>query len=294
MLITICTPTFNRSSYLFRIHRCLEEQTFRDFEWLIVDDGSTDETSMVFEEIRGICTYELKYLRKDNGGKHTAINIGLQHAKGELFFIVDSDDSLPCHALEIINSEYEKVKRDASIGGVAGLDMDLGSKEIIGGGLHQPYIQCNAIDIRHKYGIKGDLKEVFRTDVLRKFPFPIIEGERFCPEQLVWFRIAQKYQLHYFNQVIYHVEYLDEGITKGIIKARMKSPIASMMTYQEMTLYDIPLLQKMKAATNYWRFRLCTPKKDVPKIKWYWWVCKPLGWLMHVRDLSKTSSNRIK
>lgn len=293
MLITICTPTFNRSSYLHRIHRCLEEQTFRDFEWIIVDDGSTDETSMVFEEIRDICTYELKYLRKDNGGKHTAINLGVKVARGELFLILDSDDSLSVNSLKVILEYYNKCKDRDDCAGVCGI-MSNHNGKIIGSGFPHDILYENSLSLRYYYRVSGDLLEIFKTSVMKEFPFPEIHGEKFCPEVLVWNRMASKYKLYCFNEVVYFRDYLVGGLTDKIITIRMKSPIASMMTYQEMTLYDIPLLQKMKAATNYWRFRLCTPKKDVPKIKWYWWVCKPLGWLMHVRDLSKTSSNRIK
>ena len=130
--------------------------------------------------------------------------------------------------------------------------------------------------------------EVFRTSVLREIPFPEIPGEKFVPEALVWNRIAQKYKLRVFHHVVYYRDYLDGGLTDKIVRIRMKSPVASMMTYAEMTTFDIPFMQKVKAAVNYWRFRCPTsslPKgEEAPKLRWWWYWTWPLGRMMHLRD----------
>ena len=147
----------------------------------------------------------------------------------------------------------------------------------------------SSLDVRMKYGVTGDMKEVFKTCVLKEFPFPEIENERFCPEALIWNRIATKYKLRYFNKVIYLAEYQNDGITSGIVKARMNSPIASMMTYAEMTRYsNVPFMQKMKAAINYWRFRFCSSSINIPKINNIYKIAMPLGLLLHYRDIKIT------
>lgn len=294
MLITVFTPTYNRAHLLPRLYESLCKQTFKDFEWVIVDDGSVDETRKIVSSFvhdnqsspQGGIRGGLRYFYQENGGKHRAINHGVKEAKGELFFIADSDDWLPENALEIVAEEFEKIKDDKTIAGVAGLDCyDNGG--VVGSGLPKETIDCNAIDIRLKYQVTGDLKEVFRTDVIREFPFPEIEGERFCPEQLVWFRIAQKYKLHYFNKPIYIAEYQEQGITSGITNARMNSPVASMMCYQELNSYDVPFSHKIKAAINYWRFRFCYKgTSEKPKLPWWWVWTAPLGYIMHRRDVS--------
>lgn len=157
---------------------------------------------------------------------------------------------------------------------------------IIGCGLTEEQIDTSSLNLRMKLGVTGDMKEVFKTSVLREFPFPEIEGERFCPEVLVWNRIAQRYKLRVINQPIYQVEYQKEGLTSNIVRIRMQSPVASMMTYQEMTTYDIPLSEKVKAAINYWRFWYCRKDGvDYPKLKAMWKWAKPLGMLMHARDV---------
>lgn len=284
MLITVFTPTYNRAHLLGRVYESLCAQQFTDFEWVIVDDGSTDGTASLVQGFIAERRIDIKYLSQANGGKHRAINHGVSQARGELFFIVDSDDSLPADSLQSIASEWAAVS-DSAVGGVAGLDATPAG-QTIGCGLPSDAIECNSIDIRLRHHVTGDMAEVFTTSVMREFPFPEIEGERFCPEALVWNRIAWKYKLRYFNKVIYIAEYQPDGLTDNIVRVRMQSPVASTMCYAEMLGYGIPWGQKLKAAINYWRFRLCCKKfSRVPRLPLAWNAAMPLGWLMHLRDV---------
>ena len=304
-LITVITPTYNRAHLLPRLYDSLCRQTFTDFEWIVVDDGSTDDTQEVLAKLSADCYQKVQSSRfkvqsnsnhkpqtfkKENGGKHTAVNLGIRYAKGELVFIADSDDMLLPDSLKVVATEWMKVNRNDRIGGIAGLDVNALDGKVIGSGLPKSFIDCDAMDIRYKYHVTGDLKEVFRTSVLREFPFPEIKGERFCPEQLVWFRIAQKYNLHYLNRPIYLVEYQSNGISAGITKARMHSPLASMMTYSEMLGYAIPFKEKVKAAINYWRFRCCYRRTEnniniaMPRVSFLWTMLAPFGVLLHLND----------
>ncbi len=336
-MITILTPTYNRASLLPRLYASLCRQTCQDFEWIVVDDGSTDNTPQLFSaeegpvpilkqcsihlsaigtlpEVghRGLpctdCLEEMRrghfpqegtapapaltYIRKPNGGKHTAVNLGVQYANGELTLILDSDDELPPDSVEIIAEEWRQVRDNPMMAGVAGLDVDRHELTVIGSGLPKASVDCNAMEIRYRWKVTGDLKEVFRTSVLRAFPFPETAGERFCPEQLVWFRIAQQYQLHYFNRPVYIADYQTDGLSAGITRARMGSPRGAMLTYTELTAYRVPVLVKFKAAVNYWRFWYCRRADTViPPIAWWWHGLRPLGWLMHRHDVS-TSAGR--
>ena len=293
MLITVFTPTYNRAALLQRLFDSLRDQTFQDFEWLVVDDGSTDNTEEVIHSIIEEPRWRsrIRYLKQTNGGKHRAINYGVKEARGELFFIADSDDYLPTESLEKVNNYYQKVRDDIIIGGICGLDMSPNG-DIIGSGLPFDEIVCSSLELRIKHRVTGDLKEVFYTSVLKEFPFPEFENERFCPEALVWNRIAQKYKLLFFNDPIYIAEYQPEGITAGITLARMNSPMASVTTYKELNSYDIPFQDKLKASINYWRFKACISKgKVVPKLPWYWRWSQPIGFLMHYRD---KANNRNK
>lgn len=303
-MITVFTPTYNRGNLLNRLYQSLCKQTYKDFEWVIVDDGSTDNTAFIVEQIQRTHLsddFPIHYHKKENGGKHTAINLGVKKAQGILFFIADSDDILPPNALQIIADVWGQTKNDNSIGGICGFDGDLNDETLIGNGFPKSlslskllisgnkyinYIDATTRHIRFDLGVDGDMKEVFRTSVLREFPFPEIKDERFCPEALLWNRIASKYKLRHIDHVIYLVEYQQDGISAAITKSRMNSPIASMMTYAEMLDYDIPLKAKVRSAINYWRFKYCATKGKikVPKVKWYWYVLLPIGLMMHLRD----------
>lgn len=298
-MITVFTPTYNRAHLLPRLYESLCRQTFKDFEWVIVDDGSVDNTKSIVNKflVDSVEFLGIRYFLQENGGKHRAINRGVKEAQGELFLILDSDDSLPPDSLERIAYYYEQVRDDKSFGGVCGY-MAHHDGTIIGHGNDEEILDTNSIDLRNKYHVQGDMCEVFRTSVLREIPFPEITGEKFVPEALVWNRIAQKYKLRVFHHVVYYRDYLDGGLTDKIVRIRMKSPVASMMTYAEMTTFDIPFMQKVKAAINYWRFGACYTrflvfsfwflgkKKqcDIPKLQWWWYWTWPLGRMMHLRD----------
>ncbi len=302
-MITVFTPTYNRGNLLSRLYQSLCKQIYKEFEWLIVDDGSTDNTASIVELIQKTHSrsdFPIRYYIKENGGKHTAINLGVKKAQGILFFIADSDDILPPNALLIIADVWEQTKNDNSIGGICGFDGDLSNGRIIGNGfpkglhLSKLFLDNNAISyldtttrqIKFELGIEGDMKEVFRTSVLREFPFPEIIGERFCPEDLLWNRIASKYKLRYIDQIIYLVEYQQDGISATITKIRMNSPIAAMMTYAEMLDYNISLKWKIRSAINYWRFKYCIKNKSlkVPEVGWYWRSFQLIGLMMHLKD----------
>lgn len=287
LFITILTPTYNRASLLPRLFDSLLRQTNKDFEWIVVDDGSTDDTREVVANLKEKCggAFPMRYVYKANGGKHMAINIGAERARGELLFIADSDDLLIDDALETVANSWHDISDDKSFAGIVGLDITMDTREVIGSGLPQEHIDCNAIDIRYRHHVTGDMKEVFRTEVLREFPFPEFAGERFCPEQLVWFRMARRYRLRYINKPIYIADYQPDGITAGITRARMRNPSASMLTYAELTECPVPFLVKVKAAINFWRFWHCrTATSVVPRVALRWHWLRPLGWMMHVRD----------
>ena len=284
-MITILTPTFNRAHLLPRLFESLTHQTDFNFEWLVMDDGSTDGTSDLFAGKTFLSApFPIRYYQQENGGKHRALNAGVKQAKGDFIFIADSDDWLLPQSVAIVGQHASAIADDNTFAGVAGLDV-FDDERIVGTGLPQDIIDCNAMDIRYRYHVDGDLKEVFKTTVLQEFPFPEIQDEKFCPEQLVWFRIAQKYKLRYFNTPIYVAEYQPNGITASIIRVRMLAPQATCMMYAEMLAYKIPFKEKIKAAINFWRFKACAPSRVmITTLKGGWRWCYLIGMLLHWRD----------
>ena len=289
--ISILTPTYNRGKLLLPLYESLKNLTFENFEWLIVDDGSEDDTeqyalSWIAHNIEN-AEFPIRYIKKSNGGKHTAINRGVREANGELILILDSDDTLPEDSLATIAQYYEQCKGYKDCAGVCGL-MAHHDGQLIGTGFPKEPMYESALQFRYaeKGNVTGDLLEVYKTSVMREFPFPEIENEKFCPESLVWNRIANKYKLFCFNKVVYYRDYLDGGLTSKIVRIRMNSPIASTMTYAEMLDYNISLKWKIRSAINYWRFKYCIKNKSLkaPAVKWYWKAFQIIGLIMHLKD----------
>lgn len=266
MLITIFTPAYNRAKLLTRLYESLIVQTLQDFEWVIVDDGSLDNTENTVKEFIEESKITIVYFKQENSGKHIAINKGVNLAKGELFFIVDSDDFLPRNALEIIIEKYNSYKNIEDIAGVCGRK-GFSKDKVIGNNSVNNDIFCNSLDIRYKHNVKGDLSEVIKTDVLRQFPFPKINDEKFLTEGLVWFRIAKKYKFLFFSDIVYIAEYQDDGLSKASFNIRKCSPEGAILFYKELQSMPIPIIQKIRANINYWRFARYSKRSFTSLIK---------------------------
>lgn len=286
MLFTVFTPTYNRSHLLPRLYESLCLQTCKDFEWLIVDDGSTDDTEKIVSRFQSEGKIAIRYFFQENGGKHRAINKGVQLATGELFFIADSDDSLPIDALQILSEEYNYIKNDSTVAGIVGFDvLPNGRRIAIVADFDE--LVCSPVDFWCKVKVKGDMKEVIKTEVLRQIPFPEVVGEKFCPEELEWLLLSKKYKMRYINKVIYIAEYQKEGLSANIIKLRMQSPRLAMMNYKEyLAVENVPFRRQLRNAINYWRFRFCYHGDgEIAKVSVKWLWVMPIGYFMHILDL---------
>ncbi len=257
---------------------------------MIVDDGSTDDTQNIVNDWIKEGEIPIRYYKQENGGKHRAINKGLDVAQGELFFIVDSDDILPVNSLEIINNKVDAIFANNKIAGVVGRKAYFNGKKVGTTEFFEDKIS-NALDIRFKHHLKGDLAEVFKLDILKEYLFPSFEKERFCPEALVWNRIAEKYEMLYFDQIVYKCEYLEDGLTSKITKLRQQSPNSSMLYYSELEKYNIPLIQKIKANINFWRFSFASPNSIIQNLQRVSVILSiiglPIGFVMAINDKRK-------
>lgn len=216
-LITVFTPSYNRGSLLPQLYKRLVNQNNNNFEWIIVDDGSSDNTKEVIEQFILENKFPIHYYYKSNGGKHSAINVGVQKANGDLFCIIDSDDFLTDNALEIINNEWQKIKDNPKICGIIGLSKYTNG-QIVGDDFLKDNWQIPFADYYLKYNLKGDKSVAFKTDVMKEFPFPEKEGIRFVFEAVVWHEMSKKYDVLCVNKVIQFVEYQESGVSNSSYK----------------------------------------------------------------------------
>lgn len=228
--ISIITPTYNRSALLGRCYTSLLAQTDLDFQWIIVDDGSTDDTQALVSSFQTEL-FPITYIRKPNGGKHTALNAAHDSIKGEYVLILDSDDYLTENAIQMVRNAWQKYSEDLSVGIVTFL-----KGKTVDDPLCVGKIADRPVDMRKamRTVVHGnDCCEVLRTELFLKYPFPVFPGERFVSECALWDRIAENYKCVYINQVIYICDYLEGGLTRTGKKLQISNPQGGMFTSEQ-------------------------------------------------------------
>lgn len=224
MNITILTPTYNRSYILGRLYESLVKQTEKNFEWLIIDDGSTDDTAELVEGFIKNNEIKIRYIKENNGGKHRALNTGIRLIDSDLIFIVDSDDYLLPNAIQEILTLHKGYFDDVSVCGYSFLrcfpDLSINGQQFPKSPYLSDYVSC-----RLNEGIKGDKAEVYKTSILAQYPFLEISGEKFIFEDFVWIQMAEKYNTIHVNIPIYVGDYLEDGLTKNISKTKINNPL---------------------------------------------------------------------
>jgi glycosyltransferase involved in cell wall biosynthesis len=227
-VVTVFTATYNRAHTLPLLYKSLQEQPNTNFEWVIVDDGSTDNTEELVNSWAnsGHNSFKIVYRRTSNRGKHCAINLGAKLAKTDLFFIADSDDIVCKNAINNIirmNDTLNDNEREHFAGISGSVIFDLAQKD------EEQRDQFSFIDAtnleRQKYGLEADKSEVYFTHILREYPFPSFKGEKFLSECVIWDKIARDgYLIRWFNIPLLKREYLEDGLSKNLNKHNIKSP----------------------------------------------------------------------
>ncbi len=255
MKITVFTPTYNRGYIIENLYRSLQKQSYKNFEWLVIDDGSSDDTEEQFGKwIQENNLFDIRYYKVENGGKHRAINKGTDLTLGELFFIVDSDDSLTEDALETIVRWEKTIINKDEFCGLSG-NRGRNPREIIGTTFEGEYVDATSLE-RSKLKITGDKAEVFYTHIIKKYKFDEIEGEKFITEATVWDRMAYDgYKIRWFNKTIYICDYLEDGLTQNMAKVFAKNPIGSAIYInQQIKFYNCNFKGKLSYYNLYYEF----------------------------------------
>lgn len=251
-LFTIFTPTYNRGYILTELYKSLCSQTNKNFEWLIIDDGSTDDTKSLVEKWQSVKNgFDIRYFHKENGGKPRAINYGVNLAKGEFFFMVDSDDHLlPC-AIEKMSEWVKDIEGNSGFIGVGAakgypdLTYIKGKPPKVN---DKGYVDATNLE-RAFFDLDADMCEAYRTEIFARFPMAEWEGEKFAPEQIALNEIALAgYKLRWHDDIIYICDYLQDGLTKGSEKLIKNNPMGYAMMYNHMLKYDYTFRKKLFCA----------------------------------------------
>lgn len=229
-LLTIFTPTYNRVGTLTRLRNSLAAQTEGSFEWLVVDDGSTDGTADLVRGWAQASPFLVRYIRQENSGKHVAHNLGAREAWGQLFMCVDSDDWLEPNAVATVHRDAAALGTEEGL-----LYPKLFARQITLGTAWFPEetTAVELVDMRMKYGLVIETAIVFNAEVLRRHPFPVVEGERYMPEGSVYydFRAPELFRVH--ETCFYRCEYLDEGLTRNIWKNWYRNPVGTKLALRK-------------------------------------------------------------
>lgn len=221
--VTVFTPTYNRAYILGDLYHSLQRQTCMDFEWLIVDDGSADDTKALVASWQGEENlFPIRYVYQENGGKCRAINRGLKEANGRLFFTVDSDDYLTDDAIEKVirwDGELPKDGHFCGYVGNRGITPTQTPNRLFPGG----YLDGTALDRYDQ--VDGERAFVFYTEVHRKYLYPEFPGEKFLTEAVTWDLMAHDgYKMRFYNDIIWIWEYKDDGLTRAGYRVFLENP----------------------------------------------------------------------
>jgi len=249
MLITVFTATYNRAYILPHLYKSLVEQTYKLFEWIIVNDGSVDITDELVTNWKNENKINIRYIKTTNGGKHRAINRGVKEAEGEIFFIVDSDDYLSSDAIAVIHEDWKcETETKTAISGLCYKKIIYTTGKSIGADFPEPVVAASLLDMVYRYNILGDMAQIFLTELLRQYPFPEIEGENFVPEAYIWNRITNDKPMKFINKGLYFCEYLEDGLSNNFLKNLKQNPKGFGLYYRDVLRYKVVSLKdKLKA-----------------------------------------------
>jgi glycosyltransferase involved in cell wall biosynthesis len=297
--ISILTASYERAGTLPRLHESLAQQSWRDFEWVIVDDGSSDGTAELVAELSERSDFPIVYQRQQNQGKHAAVNRAVERASGELCAIIDSDDWYMPDGLERMLACWESIpaERRDSFADVEGLRVDP-EGELVCDFYPRDVFDSNAFELIALHGIYGDKIGLFRRDVLREFPFPEDVGWHVTPA-LVWNRIAARYETRYVNEIWAYTDYRSGGLTDRETELRLRFRRSQLDYWREYAAMDRPMKAKsrFRAHANRVRYSLLegvglrAQLADSPSRLWTA-IALPAGMLLYLRDRRWLRRNR--
>jgi len=296
-LFTVYTPTYNRAHTLHRCYESLKAQTFRDFEWLIVDDGSTDGTAALIAGWQEEGLLPIRYEPRPHGGAHRVHNHCLGIAQGQLYLKLDSDDGCMPQALERLHFHWQSIPESerAHFSGVTGLCQDQDGR-LVGNRFPSDPLDCTAAELEYVHRVHGEKWGFLRLDVLREFPFPDDCEGNFIPESYVWSQVSQRYKTRHVNEQL-RIYWMDapslvHGRSDPAKNADGHRRMFGMVLNLEAGYVTTAPLKLLRVAVQFTRFSLhChagvmqqwkSLRPVLPRLLWL--IGLPLGCALYLRD----------
>lgn len=296
MMITIFTPTYNRGKTLPRLYESLCNQTNKNFKWLVVDDGSSDNTRGLIESWVEEKKIDIMYIYQENAGKSAAHNVGVENTDTELFTCVDSDDYLTVNSVEKILESWSWIKQtDNKIGGLLLFKM-LESGEFTT--IYKPTTRKKGT-LKSFYDdgiLAGDTMLVFEKEKLKWFSFPIIDGEKFVPEAYLYDEFNYYYDFYLIPEYAYVCDYLEDGYTKNMAKLIANNPKGYRQYIIQRLQYDEKMRHRFSDTIRYVAISFCYPKREIIKEAPYRWIAVLMympGFLLYLKRYKKFYVNKL-
>ena len=295
--LTVFTPLYNRINTLKRTYESLKRQTCKDFIWLIVDDGSTDNPYDVIKKwLEKDNGFEIKYVYKENGGMHTAHNTAYENIDTELNVCVDSDDYMPDNAVQLIIDCWNKNK-NKGYAGIIALDFADSTKKVIGKELPTDKESTTLMGYYNNGGF-GDKKLIYRTDIIKATPpYPVFDNEKYVALAYKYHLIDEKYELKILNECVCIVDYQMDGSSTNMYRQYARNPKGFAFWRKEQMKHSINIKQKFKACIHYVSSSLIAKNKHFVKEspeKFLTVLSIPIGYILKVIVMKKSKSSYMK
>lgn len=287
-MLYIVTPTYNRAKELCILYKTLKSQTCLDFKWLVVDDGSTDETPLLIAKFQEDSCIAIDYLKKDNGGKHTAYNLALDYmSKIDCHIVVDSDDWLAMDAVEKILQDLEKTSNKE-----IGIVYPRYGRDSSPQWLSDNVKYVSIPDIKLKYGLSIETAIVIKNLFIGQLRLPSFEGEKFLSEEIFYIRLSEFGKFLPLNRRIYFFEYLEHGLTNNLFHLWKKNPKSTYLLFKERKKYILQnlsgfnrIVELFKVSLNEQALSLATSKNEnIPQeLSVGERMLKPLAYLFYLK-----------
>lgn len=295
--LTVFTPLYNRIATLKRTYESLKRQTCKDFIWLIVDDGSTDNPYEVIKNwLKAENGFEIKYIYKENGGMHTAHNTAYENIDTELNVCIDSDDYMPDNAVELIINCWNQNK-NKGYAGIIALDFADSTKKVIGKELPKDKESTTLMGYYNNGGL-GDKKLIYRTDIIKKTPpYPVFDNEKYVALAYKYHIIDEKYELKILNECACIVDYQMDGSSTNMYRQYVRNPKGFAFWRKEQMKRSVNIKQKIKACIHYVSSSLIAKNKHFVKEspeKFLTVLSIPFGFALKLVIMKKSKSSFMK